>query len=685
MKNASFLFLLALGALGIAAAAEVHAAPEDEAATHAVELPRGDLRIESHVVTVAIEPGFATTTVDQTLLNPRGDDVSAEWAFPLPEEASLSELSLFNGESNLVGEVVEKERARKILKEEGDAGRSAALAEQDGFIDYRVAVTKVPAGGRLTVRMVYVQPLRVDAGVGRYVYPLRDGNTRYEGPAPFWTMEKTAERELRFDVTLRAAFPVDALHCTTHPGFAASEAEDGVWKGGVSLPGASLDRDFVLYWRLAADAPARLELLTHRAEGASEGTFLAVVTPGADLAPITGGTDWAFVLDVSGSMQGEKLRTLQKGVVRAIQALRPEDRVHLVAFESQARDVTQDWVPMDAAGMARAQKAVLSLSSGGSTNVFAGLERAYARLDGDRPTGVVLVSDGVANTGPHEYKDLIELAKRHDVRLFTFVMGNGANVTLLEDMATHTGGHAASISADDDVAGQLLLAQNRMSHEALHGVELSLDGALARYPAKLPSLYLGQQLVAVGRYDATGPATLKVTARISGEPVTWTLPVNLPAVDDSVPELERIYALAAIQDLEREAWLATGNASEARAAVLDLALRYSLVTDYTSMIVVEEDRKAVHGIGDDNARRRAREREAATARAANRHAPQVVTGSRPLAGPHAEHAPSRYARSNPGSGSGGGGGGGAGAIGPLYVLVAGGLGVLAWRRRRRRA
>lgn len=683
MKRATFLFLLAIGALGIAAAAEVHATPDDEVQTTTVALPRGDLRIESHAVSVAIEPGFATTTVDQTLFNPRGEDVSAEWAFPLPEEAALSELSLLSGESRLVGEVVEKERARKILKEEADAGRSAALAEQDGFIDYRVAVTKVPAHGRLTVRLVYLQPVRVDAGVGRYVYPLRDGNTRYEGPAPFWTMEKTAEKELRFDVTLRAAFPVDALRCETHPGFQARETEDGVWKGGVSLPNAGLDRDFVLYWRLAPDAPARVELLTHRTEGAPEGTFLAVVTPGADLAPIKGGTDWAFVLDVSGSMKGEKLRTLQKGVARAMQTLGPDDRVHVVAFQTQAQDVTDGWVPMDAAGMARAQKAVLSLQAGGSTNVFAGLEKAYARLDDDRPCGVVLVSDGVANTGPHEYKDLIELAKRHDVRLFTFVMGNGANVTLLEDMATLTGGHAASISADDDVQGQLLLAQNRMTHEALHGVELSLDGAVARYPAHLPSLYLGQQLVAVGRYDATGPATLKVTARISGEPVTWTLPVNLPAVDESVPELERIYALAAIEDLQREAWLATGNGAEARAGVLDLALRYSLVTDYTSMIVVEEDRKAVHGIGDDNARRRARETAAAATRAANRHAPQVVTGSRPLAGPNAEHAPSRYARSH--GGGGGGGGGGAGAVGPLYLLVAGGLGVIAWRRRRRRA
>ena len=114
-----------------------------------------------------------------------------------------------------------------------------------------------------------------------------------------------------------------------------------------------------------------------------------------------------------------------------------------------------------------------------------------------------------------------------------------------------------------------------------------------------------------------------------------------------------------------------------------MALRYSLVTDYTSMIVVEEDRKAVHGIGNDNAERRAREREAAAKRARQGHRPQVVTGQNPLAGRRAEHAPTRYARSR-GNGTSGGGGG-AGAVGPAYLLVAAGLGVLAWRRRRKRA
>ena len=78
MRSAPYLFVLALGALLVAAATETRAAPDDEILTTQIELPRGELRIESHLVTVDITPGFATTTVDQVLVNPQGKDVAAE-------------------------------------------------------------------------------------------------------------------------------------------------------------------------------------------------------------------------------------------------------------------------------------------------------------------------------------------------------------------------------------------------------------------------------------------------------------------------------------------------------------------------------------------------------------------------------------------------------------------------------
>jgi Ca-activated chloride channel family protein len=635
------------------------------------------LEIVSHEVTVLIQDGFATTRVEEVLANPLDVVADATWAFPLPEEASLSELSTTIDEKLAIGEVVEKQKGREIFEEEKAAGEDAALAEQDSYREYRISLARIPPRGTAAVRIVYYQPIDIEAGVGRYLYPLQEGHTSDDMSESFWTMDKSVHGKLAFDVIVQTSFPVDALHSPSHPSLTVDRIDEGTWHAHYEAQDARLDQDFVLLYRLAADLPARIELLTHRAPGAAEGTYMVVVTPGSDLAPVEGGTDWAFVLDVSGSMQGDKIRLLRRGVAKAIAELGPDDRFQVVAFAQRAQRMTGAWVNARTGEAAAVATEVEHLEAAGGTNVFAALEEAYGELEADRPTAVVLVSDGAANLGPHEYRDFLALQRKHDVRLFTFVMGNGANERLLGDLATCSGGFAKSISMQDEVGAHLMLARDRMSHVAMHGLELDLAGSTVRHPERLPSLYIGQQLVALGRYEKAGPSEIAVRARISGEPREWRVPVELPAVDDSNPELERLYALAAIADLEREQWLAETSESEMRSAIVDMAVRYSLVTDYTSMIVVSEDRKSLHGIGEDNARRSADESAAAARRRATGPTVQLATGGDPLAGSRAAHAPSRYS-------SGGGGGMGAGAVDPLTLAP---LAALAWigvRARRKR-
>ena len=58
---------------------------------------------------LVINNGFATTTIDQVLDNPTKRDLAATWSFPLPEEAALSELSMWIGDTQVIGEVVDKQ------------------------------------------------------------------------------------------------------------------------------------------------------------------------------------------------------------------------------------------------------------------------------------------------------------------------------------------------------------------------------------------------------------------------------------------------------------------------------------------------------------------------------------------------------------------------------------------------
>ncbi|MFT7486544.1 MAG: hypothetical protein ACI9F9_002399, partial [Candidatus Paceibacteria bacterium] len=96
-------------------------APEEELQERKMAPVPGVLNLARSAVDVVINNGFATTTIEQVLDNPTDLVLEAIWAFPLPEEASLSELSLWIDEVVVVGEVVEKETARRIYEEEKSA------------------------------------------------------------------------------------------------------------------------------------------------------------------------------------------------------------------------------------------------------------------------------------------------------------------------------------------------------------------------------------------------------------------------------------------------------------------------------------------------------------------------------------------------------------------------------------
>ena len=661
-RLATLVFASALALWG--AATPAHAAgllkPKDSG--------HGPLQIKNHEVSVVINNGFAITEVDQTFHNPHKEDLEAIYSFPLPKDASLSELSLWIDGEEMVGEVVEKQKAKEIYEEEKKAGRETARADKREYVAFDVFVSPVRAGADTRVRLVYYQPLEIDGGVGRYVYPLQEGRTD-EAMQSFWDMEKRVHGRFLFDCRLRTSYPIDEVRLTGWPRPAQARQEtNDTWHVRIEdAEGiASLDQDIVVYYRLAADHPAGVDLLPHRA-GDGPGTFMLVITPGVDLKPIAEGVDWSIVLDVSGSMS-DKLAAASDALAQALDRLRPQDRFRVTLFSDEAVPLIGAWTPVTPETVERAREALRGTQSKGGTNLYAGFKQGLEKLDEGRTTAVILVSDGGANVGPTEHKDFLALLRTTDVRVFTFVMGQGANVPLLTRLADESGGFSMGVSTGDDLYGRILQAKDKLGREALHGVEVTFDGVSITDPAprRLPSAYFGQQIVMFGRYARPGEGTLTLKARISGEEKTWRTRVVLPARATEFPELERLWALARIEDLGR----GTGESGEERPgirkAIVDLGTEYSLVTDETSMIVVRKERFEAHGIDRRNRDRVDGERRARAQREAQPPQATRADASQPMF-----NQPMSRTR------------GGSGAAGPELTALFGLLiGVRAWLHRR---
>jgi len=599
------------------------------------------IQIKDHTVDVVIDNGFARTEVTQVFFNPNDNDLEAVYGFPVPSSASLSEITIWNGERVLEGEVIEAKEAKRVYVEERDAGNDAGLGEcactktkdEIEYASYKFSVSPVRAKSETKIRFVYYQPLKIDTGVGRYVYPLADGGTD-EVAKSFWTRNPKVEQHFAVNVELRSGWPVDEVRV---PG-AETEAKidklaDGHYKAAIDRATGDLSRDFVFYYRLADDLPGRVELLAYKPKANEPGTFMLTVTPGIDLAPITSGGDYVFVLDVSGSMSG-KLATLAGGVEQTLKQFKSGDRFRIFVFSDQARELTRGFVDVNAQSVAEWTAKAQQLQSEGGTNVYDGLKMGLDAVEADRATSILLVTDGVTNEGIVDPKEFHKLLKQYDVRAFGFLMGNNANWPLMRLIAETSGGFYAAVSNDDDIIGQILLAKSKITSEALHDAKLEIRGVKISDTTDevIGKVYRGQQLVIFGRYAKGGEANVTLRAKLTGKDETYTTTFDFPDVSTQHPELERMWALDRIEQAVMKETAGLLAPEESESAIRNLGVQYQLVTDYTSMVVLADDVFEKRGIARNNKQRIAIERAAQAERVSLAPSNPRVDQSKPMFG-----------------------------------------------------
>ena len=661
-------------------------------------IPQGQsssLDIRDHSVNVVVEDGYVVTEIDQVFVNAGGNDVEAVYSFPVPSHAAVAEFTYWIDGKPVTGEVLKKQEARDLYEQEKSQGRETALAEKDEYRTFDISVYPVRANSDVRIRLVYVQSATTDTGIGRYVYPLEEGGVDEERKA-FWEVRDSVTGAFSFDFELKSSYPVDAVRLPEQPNAILNKIDAGHWTIDLHSTGSSpvdeefasqvvaleagetpapastssgiakLDTDIVVYWRHAPDLPGTVDLVTHKPDASGRGTFMLTFTPGDDLPVIEDGRDWVFVLDTSGSMQG-KFATLANGVQQALGKLNPNDRFRIFTFSDSARELTSGFVQADTQNVDQYAQAVGNLQSSGGTNLYAGLQAGLNGLDSDRSSGIALVTDGVANVGVTQKKEFLEMMEKHDVRLFTFIMGNSANRPLLEAMTEVSNGFAMETSNSDDISGQLMLATAKIRHAALHDVNLTIDGLkVADFtPERIGSLYHGEQLKILGHYWGSDEARVRLTGKVAGNDVEYKTRFSMPVQSDLNPELERIWAYATIENLQAKMDY-FGADQDTEDAITDLAVEYSLVTDFTSMIVVRDEIFAAQGIKRTNRDRVATEQAARQTRAAQKPQSRRVDQHQPM-----------YDKKRPSTGGGGSGGGAFGL--PMLLAL---LGVIVFRRRR---
>jgi Ca-activated chloride channel homolog len=540
---------------------------------------------------------IGSVTVTQQYHNPYDSKIEAVYVFPLPDDAAVRDFVMTVGARKIRGIIREREEAEKIYADARRQGHVASLLTQERANIFTQKVANIEPGKQIDIAITYFHTLRYQDGTFEFAFPMVVG-PRYNpagtvagvGAAPagrpgasgekteveYLPPDSVSAHDIALEVDLDAGLPLEKLESPTHVVDVQRPSET---RALVTLGRHDRipNKDFVLRWR-PGGAGVRAAVATHRDE--TGGYFTLILHPPATLAEIPPvPREMIFVLDCSGSMDGDPIAAAKRALEKCLQRLGPGDTFQIIRFSSEASQMGPAPVPATPENVRQGLRYLQSLDSEGGTEMITGIRAAlgFPHTPG-RFRIVSFMTDGYIG---NEREILAEVQRRlGPARVFSFGVGTAVNRYLIEGLARVGRGTAAYVLPDDASRNAADALYTRIERPAL--TDLSIEGAVEVHPSPLPDLFAGRPAVITGRFLGDGPGVLRVKGSMGGQP--WSTEIALKGTTH--PALPAVWARAKIASLDDRMSISS-DTMECLGAIKATALAYGLMSDFTAFVAVD--------------------------------------------------------------------------------------------------
>ena len=552
-----------------------------------VLLPASPVLRVSSQVRVQVDGRVARVEVEEQFRNNGGGIAEGTYLYPMPGEAVFTDFSLWMGEQEVRGEMMHADQARGIYEEIVRRLKDPALLTLEGHGLIRARVFPIQPGETRKVVLRYTQMLERsgDALRLRYAIGNRDrGRERGRGDGG---------SEFRDQFSLRVTLPeteeLGTPYSPTHQLTTRRMGERVI----VSLdPEASGDVELFIPLRRGLVGTS---LVTH-APGGEPGFFMLLLAPPQSEEGAVIPRDLSLVVDVSGSMSGVKMEQAKAAILQTLETLRPSDRFRLVAFSSAVRNFRPGFVPATEENIAAARRFAENLTANGGTNIEGALNAVLDRAPAEERLPIIIfLTDGIPSVGEQAPDRIAEAAGSRigRNRIFTVGVGHDVNTYLLDRLAKEGRGSAEYVAPDADVEVAVGSLASKIQHPALVNLRIvqSPVNLIQSYPNDMPDLFFGEELVVFGRYRGEGSGTLVIEGERNGRRERFTARAVFPEGENDNDFIPKLWASRRIGELTRQIRIEGASQSLVQ-QVRDLGLRYGILTEYTSYLVLEP------GMGD---------------------------------------------------------------------------------------
>jgi Ca-activated chloride channel homolog len=561
-------------------------------------LPNSDttldaLPLKSTSANVTITGVIANVNINQVYTNEGTRAIEAKYVFPASTRAAIYYLHMRVGNRLMIADIVERQEAQQIYDSALAHGNTATLLEQMTPNVFQMNVANILPGDTIEIEMRYTELLVPTESVYEFVFPTVVGPRYTGGEGDEWTegpYQHEGEDPLydfNIDVKVNAGMPLGQVTCVSHPAitihYDSPEEATIIPNEETELKG---NKDFILQYRLAGNE-IQTGLLAY--EGEDENFFLAMLQPPQhpepdDIPP----REYVFIMDVSGSMRGFPLSVSKTLMTDLLQDLRATDRFNILFFAGGNYLFRPASVEATAMNITAAVEAVENQTGGGGTELLSAMERALS-LEGteDYSRIFLILTDGYVTVE----KETFELIRENlgEANFFAFGIGSSVNRYIIEGIA-HVGlGEPFIATNSSEALEKAELFKTYVEAPVLTNINVEFRNIIPYdvEPLSVPDIFAERPIILYGKYKPFLFGSINIDG-LSGSS-NYSSSINLSdykAKDENIA-LKYLWARKRIQMLSDYSSLSWNSDQETIDEIISLGLKYNLLTEYTSFIVVD--------------------------------------------------------------------------------------------------
>lgn len=539
------------------------------------------LEVKDHYVNVDIFELTAITNIEQTFYNPNSRRLEGTYLFPVPRGAVIQKFSMVINGKEVIAELLDAKKAKKIYEDIVRAQLDPAILEYDGLDLFKVRIFPIEPLSEKKIKISYTEILKKDFGTVEYIYPL---NTEKFSSKPL--------KDLVIKVNLKTDSEIKNIYSTSHN---IDIVRKDNTRAIISYEenNTKPDIDFKLYYS-TLNSKIGISIIPYKEER-DDGFFFLNISPGYEIDENQiEAKDVTFVFDNSGSMQGDNLIQAKRALDLCISNLREKDRFEVIRFSTDAEALFSSLKEGTNENKKRAKEFIESINAIGGTNIEEALKLALQESNDDRLHIIVFITDGkptIGETNEDKLLKLIEKSNINKIRIFTFGIGYEINTHLLDKITELTNGYRVYIIPEENIEVKISNFFIKVNSPILTNISIDFGTDIKVkniYPNKISDIFKGGSVSLTGRYSKSGKTTITLKGTINKKEVIFKYDFTFPQIALKDPFIANIWATRRIGYLLDYMRLHKEE-KELIEEITSLAKKYGIITPYTSYLIVEDE------------------------------------------------------------------------------------------------